>query len=80
MSDLKQLEYGLDLIDYVLVDWKGVNHQGKPFPCTRENKALLDAVRRNALLGAAGLNQARVQEVRDQSFRKSGEVLPVLGG
>jgi hypothetical protein len=29
------------LNEQVILDWKGITNEGKPFPCTPENKALL---------------------------------------
>lgn len=56
-----------DLLDAALVDWRGIVANGVPAECSRENKLLLDAVRRTALLQVAGLN--RSAEVRAASFR-----------
>lgn len=56
-----------DLLDAALVEWRGVLANGLDAPCTRENKLLLDGVRRTALLHVAGLN--RSAEVRAASFR-----------
>jgi hypothetical protein len=62
-----------DLLDYALIEWRGVLMKGEPAPCTRELKDLLDYPRKVALLGVAGLNQVDT-EARDHSFRSSPKV------
>lgn len=57
-----------DLLDYALVDWRGILLKGNPVPCVREHKLLLDMPRKLALLGVAGLNRS-ASEDRDRSFR-----------
>jgi hypothetical protein len=57
-----------DLLDYALVNWRGIQHKGQDVPCTRDFKLLLDVQRKVALVQRAGQNQ--VAEVREQSFRK----------
>jgi hypothetical protein len=59
-----------DIIDYVLVGWRGILLGGSAAPCTRENKLCLDFARRSALNDLAGMNEiARGQEARVESFR-----------
>jgi hypothetical protein len=57
-----------DTLDYALVAWSGIQHQGKDVPCEREYKALLDVPRKVALLGLAGMNQTAPDQKAD-SFR-----------
>lgn len=59
-----------DLIDYVLVGWRGVLLKGEPAPCTRELKLQgLDWERKRALLEKAGANEiTRAPERRAESF------------
>lgn len=59
-----------ELLDYALVDWRGILLQGQPAPCTKEHKQLLDYQRKVALLSLAGSNQVDVEQ-RDQSFRSA---------
>lgn len=81
LTEVEEIAYGLDLLDYALVDWTGVVYQGQPIPCTREHKALLDPRRRSSLVGLAALNQAtpKGEQAKADSFRESHVVLPVLG-
>ncbi len=60
-----------DLLDYALTDWRGPTLKGQPAPCTRFNKINgLDAVRKAALLIAAGVNRlTSAPEEREASFR-----------
>lgn len=59
------------LVDYVLVDWRGIQERGgTPAPCTPENKQRLDGQIKSALVGRAGLTQiVREPEHQEQSFR-----------
>lgn len=57
-----------DLLDYALVAWSGIQHQGKSVPCEREYKLLLDYPRKAALIVLAGSNQVN-REQQTQSFR-----------
>lgn len=60
-----------DILDFVLVDWRGVLFRGAPAPCTREHKLRLDPVRQLAIRTLGGMNKiARVQEARAESFRE----------
>ena len=61
-----------DVLDFILVEWRGVLFRGEPVPCERVHKVKLDPVRRQALADVAGMNQiARAPEVRAESFRES---------
>jgi hypothetical protein len=64
--------YTLDLLDYALCAWTGVHYHGEPVACSRDHKALLDAVRRNALLALAGMNRSTpaAEAARLASFRQ----------
>ena len=42
--------YNEDLVDYMVVDWKGVELKGKPVECNKENKLLLSNVNGNVFL------------------------------
>lgn len=65
-----------DLLDYALVSWKNIRYKGELVPCTRENKALLDAVRSQALLDAAGMGEVQeASERRKESFREPASVV-----
>jgi hypothetical protein len=56
--------------DYALSDWTGVvDAKKQPLPCTMDNKALLDPVRRSAIMLRAGANEVVAPEVREESFR-----------
>lgn len=59
-----------DLIDHVVVEWRGIQLRGEPAPCTRELKVKgLDWERKKALLDRAGANEsARAAERRAESF------------
>lgn len=57
-----------DLLDYALVDWRGILLNGEPVPCVRGHKMRLDMPRKLALLGVAGLNRTAPAD-RDRSFR-----------
>lgn len=61
-------------LDFALLDWTGVlDSHGAPLPCTRENKMLLDAGRRQAICGYATANDI-APEVREESFRAAEDV------
>ena len=59
-----------DLLDYIVIGWKGVLLKGEPAPCLREWKVNgLDVDRKRALIDKAGMNDvARAPEVRAVSF------------
>lgn len=59
------------LIDYVLVDWKGVVYRGQPVPCVLEYKKRLDAVRRTQMLERAGVNQVTDEASPRETFRET---------
>jgi len=60
-----------DVLDFVLVDWRGILFRGQPVPCERAYKLKLDYVRKQALSDLAGMNQIqRAPEVRAESFRQ----------
>ncbi len=64
-----------DLLDYALVGWTCVVLRGDPVPCTMEYKALLDSVRSQALLDAAGIGQVEAAAAqRKASFREPAHV------
>ncbi len=73
-TEIDQMALVDDLLDYALLAWSGIQHQGQPVPCERQFKTLLDYPRKAALISVAGLNQ-RAQEVRDESFRAAPIVL-----
>ena len=58
-----------DLIDHVLIEWTGINAKGQPLPCERQYKLKLDLVRKNALVGWAGLNRSEREQQKTDSFR-----------
>lgn len=59
-----------ELFEYVLVNWRGVEVDGKPVPCEWEYMRLLDVPRRVALLDVAGMNEiAAMEDARVTSFR-----------
>lgn len=63
-----------DQIDYLLLSWTGVNDPAtnQPAACTRENKLLLDAVRKVELIDRAGMAEVvAAEEARTESFRPS---------
>lgn len=63
------------LVDYVLVDWRGIVDRNGPADCTRENKLRLDGVIKSALVGHAGLTQiVKEPEQQAQSFRSPAGV------
>jgi hypothetical protein len=62
-----------DMVDYALVGWAGILHNGQPAPCDRQFKALLDGPRKAAILGLAGHNQRAGD--RAESFRGPAPVL-----
>ena len=59
-----------DILDYVIVGWRGVLLKGEPAPCTRELKlGGLDFERKKAIVDLAGMNDiARDPERRAESF------------
>lgn len=60
-----------DVLDFILVGWRGVLYRGQAADCVREHKLKLDYVRKQALSDEAGMNQiARAPEVRAESFRE----------
>lgn len=64
-----------DVLDFVLVAWKGIRFRGADVPTVREYKLKLDYVRKQALSDLAGMNQvAREPEVRAESFRQPADV------
>jgi hypothetical protein len=70
-----------DLIDYVIVAWTGILIGGKPAPCDRAHKLLLDTPTVDAMLERAGLNEVTGRgdegdegEARDASFRQPPDV------
>lgn len=59
-----------DILDYVLVGWRGVLLHGDPAPCTREWKlGGLDLTRAAALIDLATANLVSAPERRAESFR-----------
>lgn len=62
-----------DIVDHVIVSWRGVLIGGQPAPCTRELKLDgLDLDRKKALVDRAGMNEiAREPERRAESFQAS---------
>lgn len=81
LTEEQQAEYTFLLLDHVLIDWKGIIYKGQPLPCEGKHKTLLDNARKAALLGMAGGNKAgaSMEDARNESFRESEDVLPVLG-
>lgn len=64
-----------ELLDYALEDWSGIEFNGKPAPCDSEHKALLDGIRRAAILERAGMNEVQMApEHRERSFRTTADV------
>jgi hypothetical protein len=64
-----------ELLDFALVNWKGITYRGTQVPCTTENKALLDTVRATAILDAAGIGEVEeAPEQRKASFRQPAAV------
>lgn len=62
-----------DIVDYVLVGWRGMLLKGQPAPCVRDLKlAGLDLDRKKAIVDRAGMNEiARAPERRAESFQES---------
>lgn len=60
-----------DIVDYVLVGWRGILLHGQPAPCERALKLSgLDLDRKKAIIDRAGMNEiAREPERRAESFR-----------
>ncbi len=57
-----------DQIDYLLVSWKGVKDGSSLAECSRENKLLLDGVRKTALIDRAGMSElVAAEEARQQA-------------
>lgn len=71
VDKLDARELADDILDYILVGWRGVLLKGEPAPCTREFKiGGLDFTRRAALVERAGMNEIdRAPERRAESFR-----------
>jgi hypothetical protein len=64
-----------DLVDYVIVGWRGIVDNGADAPCTRENKLRLDGTIKSALVGRAGLTQiVQAPDARAASFRATADV------
>jgi hypothetical protein len=64
-----------DLVDYVIIGWKGIVDRGAEAPCTRETKQRLDGPIKSALVGRAGLTQiVREPEIKAESFRATADV------
>lgn len=64
-----------DVLDFVLVGWRGIRFRGADVPCERAYKLKLDYVRKQALSDLAGMNQVvREPEVRAESFRQPADV------
>lgn len=69
-----------ELIDTVLVDWRGVTYNDQPVPCVAEFKALLDPLRKSALVRAATSSHVQSGEDLAASFRGPAGVRGVVGG
>lgn len=64
-----------DVLDFVLIEWRGILFRGAAVPCERDFKLKLDYVRKHALSELAGMNQvARAPERRAESFRQPADV------
>lgn len=66
-----------DLLDYLLVDWRGVVFKAsrEPVPCTKDYKAAaLSGARVEALFRLAGVNEVARDEARAASFRPTAPV------
>lgn len=71
LTDDEQAALTADLIDYAIVGWTGILYDGQPLDCTKDNKGLLDSVRKSALLSMAGMNQtAKGAQAKAESFRQ----------
>ncbi len=62
------------MLDFALVEWRGILAGGQPAPCTKENKLLLDQGRKIALIGKAASNRTAPED-RDASFRQPPAVV-----
>jgi len=60
-----------EMVDWALVDWRGILLNSTPVPCTSEYKQLLDYNRKVGLLSIAGLNQVAQEGSREASFRSA---------
>lgn len=61
-----------DLLDYLLVDWRGILFKAthEPVPCVKDYKAqALSGARVEALFKLAGVNEVARVEARAESFR-----------
>jgi hypothetical protein len=63
------------MVDYALIEWRGILHRGEPAPCTTENKALLDRGRKVALISVSVSNRQMSAEQREDSFREPAGVV-----
>lgn len=62
------------VLDYALVEWRGVLFDGTPAPCDHTNRMLLDFGRRQALALAASTNRQTTVEQKEASFREPARV------
>jgi hypothetical protein len=61
------------MLEYALVEWRGILTGGQPAPCVKENKLLLDQGRKIALIGIACSNRPAAN--REDSFREPAAVV-----
>jgi hypothetical protein len=61
--------YGEELIDRVLIGWRGVVCNGEPVPCELQYKLMLDSQTLKAIGDLAGTNERGVEAARGESFR-----------
>lgn len=73
------LAFADELIDRVLVAWRGVEYDGQPVPCERDYKVLLDPLRKSALVRASTSSQVQSGEDLAASFRGPADVRGVVG-
>jgi hypothetical protein len=67
---------GIELIETVIIDWRGITKFGVPLACTKDAKLnAIDGVRQKALVDIATSNQSAVGAARAESFREAPSVL-----
>jgi len=70
ITDADAAKLADDLIDAILVEWRGVQVAGEDVPCTREYKVLLDPQRKAALIKVANTSRIEKTAAEDaESFR-----------
>jgi len=62
------------MVDYAVVEWRGILLRGEPAPCVKDTKALLDRGRKIAIIAIACSNRQR-SDSREESFREPASVV-----